>query len=366
MELAAPSLPVAVDGRVVFKLGQWLRYIDDLDGARARLDEAEQQARDEGDDASLGNILLNQVVVETWAGNWADAAALTQRMSDAFDQQGVEPEGIGPWRAYVHAYAGRLDETLAAAGPPPAEPLIAAIHDRCVGLAELGVGDVAAADGHLTRAVEGFERVDFREPAVWRVDGDAIEAAVACGALERAERLVARVEEQAARTGIPWNRVVAARGRGLLLAANGQVEEAAVALDRALTEQAACPMPYERARTLLVQGQILRRLKRKREARTALDEAAAVFAILGADAWVARTDAERQRVASRRAPEGLTPSELRVAQLAANGLTNPEIAAQVFVSRKTVEATLARIYRKLAISSRGQLDRALRETEHIS
>jgi DNA-binding NarL/FixJ family response regulator len=125
-------------------------------------------------------------------------------------------------------------------------------------------------------------------------------------------------------------------------------------------------MPYERARTLLVQGQVLRRLKRKREARTALDEAAAIFASLGAEAWVARADAERQRVASRRAPEGLTPSELRVAQLAADGLSNPEIAAQVFVSRKTVEATLARIYRKLAISSRGQLDRALRETQHIS
>jgi DNA-binding NarL/FixJ family response regulator len=71
-------------------------------------------------------------------------------------------------------------------------------------------------------------------------------------------------------------------------------------------------------------------------------------------------------VASRQAPEGLTPSELRVARLAADGLTNPEIAAQVFVSRKTVEATLARVYRKLSISSRGQLDRALRETELIS
>ncbi|HST14695.1 MAG TPA: AAA family ATPase [Gaiellaceae bacterium] len=366
LELSAPALPVAIDGRLVFRLGQWLRYVDDLDGARARLDEAEQQARDEGDEASLGNILLNKLVVETWAGNWDDAAVLTQRMSDAFDQQGVEPEGIGPWRAYLHAYAGRLDETLAAAGPAPSEPVIAAIHDRCIGLARLAAGDVVAADEHLARAIEVFERVDFREPAVWRVEGDAIEAAVACGALERAERLVARVEEQAIRTGIPWNRVVAARGRGLLLAAGGDVEEAAAALVRALTEQADCPMPYERARTLLVQGQILRRLKRKREARTALDEAAAVFASLGADAWVARTDAERRRVAARRAPEGLTPNELRVAQLAANGLTNPEIAAQVFVSRKTVEATLARIYRKLAISSRGQLDRALRETEHIS
>ena len=125
-------------------------------------------------------------------------------------------------------------------------------------------------------------------------------------------------------------------------------------------------MQYERARTLLVQGQVLRRLKRKREARSAFDEAAAIFEQLGADGWVARAEAERQRVASRRAPEGLTSSELRVARLAADGLSNPEIAAQVFVSRKTVEATLARIYRKLAISSRGQLDRALRETEHIS
>ena len=366
LELSAPSPPVAVDGRVVFKLGQWLRYVDDLDGARAKLDEAEQQTRDEGDDASLGNILLNKVVVETWAGNWDAAADLTRRMSDAFDQQGVEPEGIGPWRAYLHAYAGRLDDTLAAAGPLPSEPLIAAIHDRCVGLAYLAAGDVVAADRHLAHAVEGFERVDFREPAIWRVDGDAIEAAVACGALERAERLVTRVEEQAERTGIPWDRVIAARGRGLLLAANGELEDAAASLDRAVAAQAACPMPYEHARTLLVQGQILRRLKRKREARTALDEAAKVFASLGADAWVERTEAERQRVASRRAPEGLTPSELRVARLAADGLTNPEIAAQVFVSRKTVEATLARIYRKLAISSRGQLDRALRETEHIS
>jgi DNA-binding CsgD family transcriptional regulator len=366
LELAAPSLPVAVDGRVVFKLGQWLRYIDDLDGARSRLEEAERQARDEGDDASLGNILLNQVVVETWAGNWDEAAVLTQRMSDAFDQQGVAPEGIGPWRAYVHAYAGRLDETLAAAGPPPSEPLIAAIHDRCVGLAQLAAGDVAAADRHLARAVEVFERVDFREPAVWRVDGDAIEAAVATGELDRAAVLLARLEEQAARTGIPWNRAVAARGRGLLLAARGELEDAVAALAHAVDEHDACPMPYERARTLLVQGQVLRRLKRKREARVALDEAAAVFRDLGADAWVARATAERQRVASRQAPEGLTPSELRIARLAADGLTNPEIAAQVFVSRKTVEATLARVYRKLAISSRGQLDRALRQTEHIS
>jgi DNA-binding CsgD family transcriptional regulator len=245
--------------------------------------------------------------------------------------------------------------------------VIAAIHDRCIGLAELAAGDVVTADLHLSRAIEIFVQVDFREPAIWRVDGDAVEAAVACGAIDRAEQLVSRLEEQATRTRIPWNQAVSARCRALLLAADGKLEEAAAALDRSLVEHADCPVPYERARTLLVQGQVLRRLKRKREARSALDEASAVFERLGADGWVARVAAERLRVASRRAPDGLTPNELRVARLAADGLSNPEIAAQVFVSRKTVEATLARIYRKLAISSRGQLDRALRqEKDHIS
>ena len=182
LETSASTLPMAVDGRVVFRLGQWLRYVDDLENARARLEEAEQQAHDEGDDASLGNILLNRLIVETWSGNWDEATAVTTRMSEAFEQQGVEPEGIGPWKAYLHAYAGRLDETRTAAGKRPSEPTIAAIHDRCLGLAELAAGNAAEADRYLSRAVEIFDQIDFREPAIWRLDGDAVEAAVANGA----------------------------------------------------------------------------------------------------------------------------------------------------------------------------------------
>ncbi len=367
LEARASSPPAAVDGRVVFKLGQWLRYVDDLAGARTALAQAEQQARDEGDEASLGNILLNQLVVETWAGDWEAAALLTERMTEAFEQQGVELEGVGPWRAYLHAHAGRLAETRSAAGRPPREPVIAAIRDRCLGLAELAAGEAAAADRHLRQAVETFAQVDFREPAIWRVDGDAIEAAVACGELERAELLADRFEKHAAQSSIPWNRAVSARCRALVSAAHGELEQADEALRRALAEHDACPVPYERARTLLVQGRVLRRLKQKREARRALDEAAAVFGRLGADGWLAQVEAERLRVASRRAPDGLTASELRVARLAADGLSNPEIAAQVFVSRKTVESTLGRIFRKLGISSRTQLGRALqRDGEHIS
>src|SRR5262249_51730429 len=108
-----------------------------------------------------------------------------------------------------------------------------------------------------------------------------------------------------------------------------------------------------------VQGVILRRLKQKRRAREVLEEAAAEFGRLGSPLWLERAQGELGRVAARRATEGLTATELRIARLAADGLSNPEIAAQAFVSRKTVEANLARAYRKLGISSRAQLARAL-------
>ena len=119
-------------------------------------------------------------------------------------------------------------------------------------------------------------------------------------------------------------------------------------------------MPFEHARTLLVHGQVLRRLKRKREARTSLEAAAALFERLGTEPWVARAASELRRVAARRAPSELTATERRIAELAASGLSNPEIAGRVFVSRKTVESNLARVYRKLGISSRGRLEEALR------
>jgi DNA-binding NarL/FixJ family response regulator len=108
-------------------------------------------------------------------------------------------------------------------------------------------------------------------------------------------------------------------------------------------------------------------MKKKREARASLEHAKRIFERLGSDAWVARAGAELQRVAVRRAPEELSATELRIAQLAAAGFSNPEIAAEVFVSRKTVEANLARAYRKLGVASRTQLGAALdRGAETIS
>ena len=122
----------------------------------------------------------------------------------------------------------------------------------------------------------------------------------------------------------------------------------------------------ERARTLLVLGQVLRRRKQRREARAAFEEALDVFEHVGASSWAARARDELARVPVRRAPAELTPTEERIAGLAATGLTNRVIAEQIFVSPKTVEANLARVYRKLAIRSRAELGRAMAERERAA
>jgi DNA-binding NarL/FixJ family response regulator len=369
LALEEKSPPPQVDLRVVFKLGQWLRYIDDLEGARVHLEQAERQAREEGDESSLANILLNRVIVATWAGDLAGAAELAERMVDAFGQHGVGPEAGDLWRAYVDAYAGRAESVREAAEKAdPGEPLVMALWSRCLGLAELAAGETVSADRHLTEALEVFDRVAFREPAIWRIDGDAIEAALAAGDLDRAQERVTRFEEYAARSQIPWSLAVSARCRGLVLAAQGELDAAAEAIERSLAEHERCPMPFERARTLLVQGRLQRRLKQKRQARLALDEAREFFAAEGAETWLARVDEELNRVAVRRAPEELSATELRIARLAADGLSNQAIAEQVFVSVKTVESNLKRAYRKLGISSRAQLARALdrRDAQTIS
>ena len=114
--------------------------------------------------------------------------------------------------------------------------------------------------------------------------------------------------------------------------------------------------PFELARTYLAQGSIERRAKQKAAARTALVQAETIFAELGARLWLERAQRELARTGLTRSfDQELTPTELRVAELAATGKQNKEIAAALFVSVKTVEANLSRVYGKLGIRSRAEL-----------
>jgi DNA-binding CsgD family transcriptional regulator len=356
--------PVAVDDRIVFKLGQWLRYVDDFDGARLRLAEAERAADDEGDEPSLINILLNQVVLELWAGSWARAEQLSQRLATLGDQLGIS-HAPADWQAYLDACLGRLEAVreAAALAANRSEPIIDMLYLRALGIVELAARLPEEANLHLTRALGLIEQLGFREPAVWRIEGDAVEAAIAVGDLERAEELIGSFEQQAERSQIPWSLAVAGRCRGLILAARGDLQGAASALGEALVAHERCPMPIERARTLHALGRVRRRLKQKVLARNALEAALLTFDELGAVLWAERTREELGRVTTRKATETLTATEREIAVLAADGLTNQAIAERVYVSRKTVEANLARAYRKLGISSRAQLSRALDELQ---
>jgi DNA-binding CsgD family transcriptional regulator len=115
-------------------------------------------------------------------------------------------------------------------------------------------------------------------------------------------------------------------------------------------------MPFELGRTLLAQGQLRRRAKQKRAARESLQEALQIFGRLGASLWAERAAAELARIGLRPpAPLGLTPTEMRVAELAAAGHTNREIAQVLFPSVHTVEDNLRRIYGKLGLRSRTEL-----------
>jgi DNA-binding NarL/FixJ family response regulator len=126
----------------------------------------------------------------------------------------------------------------------------------------------------------------------------------------------------------------------------------------AFAEHEQLPEPFELGRTLLARGRAERRFKRRRASRESLTRARELFAALGAPLWVARTDDELGRIGGR-APraQGLTATEQQIAELAATGLTNREIAAATYLSVNTVQAYLKRIYRELGIRSRTELAR---------
>ena len=141
-----------------------------------------------------------------------------------------------------------------------------------------------------------------------------------------------------------------------MCAAQGDLDAAIAAAGSALAEHERAVMPFEHARTLLAAGRIRRRRREKLLASDALLSARRIFDDLGAAGWSAQAAQELQRLGLRRGSlRDLTPSEERIASLVAGGLTNREVAHQLFISPKTVEASLSRAFRKLGIRSRREL-----------
>jgi DNA-binding CsgD family transcriptional regulator len=346
-------------GEVAQTYGQWLKYVDDFDGARQRLEKSLRERAEVGDDASLPNVLQQLAMTECWAGNLELAAAHADRAVELASE--MEITAVGPLRVrtIVEAHRGNEAQVRADARRLHHEGWRGAAVQHveiALGLLELSLGRLDDANRHLGAALSLAEQAGQLEPGVHRAHGDAAEVALALGDRERAVELAAVLDEHGRRTDHRWSTAVGARSRALIHASDGDVVGALQAIGEALAVHERLAMPYERGRTLLARGQIERRAKRRREARDSLEEARAIFERIGAKLWAQRAADELRRIPiRRRAPEVLTETEERVAELAASGMTNREVAAALFVSPKTVEANLARVYRKLDIKSRAEL-----------
>jgi len=198
------------------------------------------------------------------------------------------------------------------------------------------------------------------EPLALRWEPDWVEACVGASDLDMAEDVLEQLAGRHRRLPRPWTALGLARSRVLVAAARGADTAAPLHdLDAALHDVPDGVLPLDRARCLLAAGLAHRRARRRGQARELLLAALDGFEAMGANAFATRTRAELERSGLRGERGELTATEQRVAMLAARGRTNRSIAEQLFISPKTVEANLARAYRKLGITSRAELGATL-------
>lgn len=350
-------------------LASVLKWMGDLDEARARFDEEYRWATQRGAGAHLPSLLGQMSDLERLAGNWGQAAAHAEEAVEAalLTRSDYAVSVALSVRGRIAACLGRVDESrrdleegLALAEKVGA-PLGVLRNCAALGFLELSLGDAEAAHRRLAPLIELMQSMSMAEPALMGHVPDGIESLVALDRFTEAGSLLEWFEEQISGTERVSAIAAASRCRAILLAAEGHLQEALAALDCAQKGYGALGLPLALGRTLLVKGRILRRARERRAAKDVLEEALRLFEGLGARLWAAKVTAELShldRVNSVHA--GLTPTEARVAELAAAGRTNREIAEELFVGVKSVEAHLSRVYSKLAVRSRTQLGAVLR------
>lgn len=338
-----------------------LKMADDFDESRSMLLSVLRNNDDEG---ALPFVLSHLPQLELWTGNWDAAEEYAQRHLEAALRTGQHDQAVQARINLALIDIHRGDVTEAAV---MAEEVRSTGHDAGDAWTErngLGLlGLVAMAEGNAPRAVELLQRwhdlaeqMALRDPGYCRMQGDLVEALVATGRLHEAGQYAEFMQANATRLTRPTLLAGAARARALVAASQGDRDLAVSLATTAVDGFAATPMVVEQARSLLTLGQIHRRFKEKAAARTALEQALTVFDRLGAERLAERTRQDLARLGLRTShATALTETELRVARLAATGRTVRQVGNELFISPKTVEANLTRVYRKLGLSGRAEL-----------
>lgn len=363
------ELDTARDRQTLVRAGQCRTWLEDDAQAATILTAVIDGARLRGDPVTLAQALLPRSELDTWSGQWAAAyadAAESLRWAEELGHANAACHGLvclaridaarGD-RALCDDHISRLRRDIGPLSIAGIELFEAAV----LGFEHLTHGEYELAVAHLERAWDLRRRFGLSHPSVAPFAADLAEAHIRSGNPDRAEAVAAWLAERADATDLSWPAAAAARCRGLLARGAADAETAFKQAKVAHLDRGA---PFERARTLLCEGEVLRRFRRPSEARSALLAAHAAFERLGARPWAHRAAAELAAAgikpnASAPLPslDLLTPQELQIARSIAGGQSNTEAAGALYLSRKTVEAHLTRIYRKLNIRSRADLAR---------
>jgi DNA-binding NarL/FixJ family response regulator len=350
-------------------IGGRLLWAGQLDRARDVLRREYDTLAQQGRMLMLPLILMGMLSDLEWrAGRWAEAERYAHEARAILED--ATPGGahvLGYAQVLVAGSLGRADEAREIYSADLAtaeryEDLNVIRLGWALGHVELASGDPAAAARELDWLPGALEEFGIAEPGWQPILPDVIEALVSVGRLEEAKAVLQQLEQQAAALEHRWATPAALRCRSLLLLAHERADEAAAAADRAAAAFEELGFPLDRARALLAAGAARRRAGQRRPAADVLASAIEILNELGAPLWLDRAEDELRRASPRpRRDRELTSAEQRVAALVAQGLTNREVAAQLFTTISTVEAHLTRIYRKLGIRSRAQLARAVAE-----
>jgi DNA-binding CsgD family transcriptional regulator len=350
---------------------------DDLLGAHAAYQAMAAAARELGDEGSLPytHVMLSQI--ECARGRFEAALREAEEGKTVAEQAGQRAlvAYVHAVRALAEAHLGRA-ESATASGMRGLELARATSGVPAWIFASWALGHLALAQGRpadaleiLRPLIEHHRREEIQEPGALPFMPDALEALVDCGGLEEAKALLDVYHAAAERLGRRRGIAAAHRVRGLLAGASGELDGALRELETTVQLYSQGDTPFERARSLLGLGAALRRAKRRREARETLEEALGTFEQIGAQLWAERARAELRRISGRAAkPGALTPAEERVATLVAEGKTNREVAAALFLSERTVEGHLSHLFGKLGIRHRTEVAPALaaRQTQGVA
>jgi DNA-binding CsgD family transcriptional regulator len=375
LALESPAMARAFMMRPRVIQGMLQLWTGELGDARRTLEAMHADLVEHGQEAAAPMLSLYLAWAYVWRGELdlgSRSAAGAVEAAGLFDDPAVMAIAQSA-SALVHAHDGNVPLARQEAGQA------LALFERlgwlsgviwpmwALGVAELSDGNPAGVHRLLGPLAEQVVRMGPTDPVLRMFMPDEVEALVALGELDLADGYLAPFERSAAELEREWAVAAAARCRGALEAARGARIEALGAFDRALAAHAAVPMPFEWARTQLLAGEAYRRFKQRGRARELLEDACATFEALGAPAWSARARADLARLGIPGAGgDDLTEEERRLDELAAPGLSNHEVAARAYVSVKTVEANLTRVYRKLGVRSRVGLANALREAAEES